>query len=108
MADEQEAMWLHSRGELSIVELAQLSGLAEPMLRELVDYGALSPADPQASEWVFSAVCVTRLRTAARLCNDLELETPVLALAISFLERIERLEEEVRALRAELGKNARR
>jgi chaperone modulatory protein CbpM len=108
MADEHDVMWLHARGEVTIVELARLSGLAEPTLRELVDYGALSPADPQAAEWIFSAVWVTRVRAAARLCDDLELETPVLALALSFLERIERLEEEVRALRAELGRNARR
>jgi len=43
------------------------------------------------------------VRTAARVCNDLELETRALALALSYVERIHRLEEEVRRLTAQLG-----
>ena len=98
--EHEETTWLHSHGQVSIVELAQCSGLPESLLRELVDYGALSPADPQAPEWHFSADYVVTVRTAARLRNDLELETPVLAMTLSFLERIKRLEAEVRHLRA--------
>jgi hypothetical protein len=98
--EHEETMWLHSHGQVSIVELAQCSGLPESLLRELVDYGALSPADPQAPQWQFSADYVVTVRTAARLLNDLELETPVLAMTLSFLERIKRLEAEVRHLRA--------
>lgn len=98
--DQDDVMWLNTHKQVSIIELARSSGLPESLLRELVDYGALSPADPEAAEWHFSADYVVTVRTAARLRNDLELETPVLAMTLSFLERIERLESEVRHLRA--------
>jgi chaperone modulatory protein CbpM len=101
--DHDDAMWLHARAQVSIVELAESSGLPEPVLRELVEYGALAPADPQAPQWVFSGDCLVRVRTAARLRNDLELETPALALVLSLLDEIHRLDREVRHLGAQLS-----
>ncbi len=59
-----------------MVELARVSGLAPDVLRELVEYGALALVATEAAEWSFSAECVVRVRTAARLKTDLELETP--------------------------------
>jgi chaperone modulatory protein CbpM len=102
-AEDEDVFWLHSQRQVSIVELAQSSGLTETTVRELVEYGALAPADPQAREWSFSADCVVRVRSAARLCTDLELETHALALVLSFLERINRLEGELRHLQAQLA-----
>jgi chaperone modulatory protein CbpM len=102
MADEQDGIWLHTRHQVTIVELAEFSGFREPELRELVEYGALAPVDPQASEWRFAADWVAELRAAARLREDLELETPAVALALSLLRRIDRMEDEMRALRAQL------
>jgi chaperone modulatory protein CbpM len=104
MANEQEdAVWLHARSRITIVELAQFSGLREEVLRELVEYGALSPADPQAPEPHFNADRVPSVRAAARLYNDLELEMPALALVLSFLDRIEELETRLRELKAQLA-----
>ena len=100
-AEEQELLWLHSETRISIVELAQFSGFPESVLRDLVEYGALTPVVPQ-DEWTFGADCVPRLRKAARLHGDLELDTPTLALVLSFLETIQRLEGEVRDLGARL------
>jgi chaperone modulatory protein CbpM len=102
MADPAGADWLHAESQVTLVELSRSSGLPEEVLRELVDYGALEPAEG-AGEWCFSADCVVRVRTAARLRNDLELETPSLALVLSFLERIQHLEAEVRHLHAQLA-----
>ena len=98
--ERDEAVWLHTQAQLSIFEVAQSSGLSQELLRDLVECGALPLADPQA--WTFGADCVTRLRTAARLRNDFELEDDVLALVLSFLERIEELQAEVRHLGAQL------
>ena len=103
MPDENDVMWLHSHAQVTIVELAECSGLPEPVLRELVEYGALEPADPQAREWVFGGDCVVRVRTAARLRNDLELETPALALVLALLDEIHRQEGELRRLGAQLS-----
>ena len=100
--DSDDALWLHAQARVSIVELAQCSGLPETVLRELVEYGALSPADPDSMEWAFGADCLARARSAARLRNDLELETSALALVLSLLEQIHDLDAEVRRLQAQL------
>jgi chaperone modulatory protein CbpM len=89
---------------VSIVELSECAGIPESELRELVEYGALSPVSADR----FSAACLKRLRTAARLRNDLELETTSFALVITFLERIESLEARVRELSAQRQAPARR
>ncbi len=102
MADAEDAAWLHAQAQVTIVELARSSGLSEEVLRDLVEYGALEPAS-QGVEWCFSAECVVRVRAAARLRNDLELETPSVALVVSFLERIQKLEAQVRHLHAQLA-----
>ena len=106
MIDPAEADWLHAGSRVTLVELARTSGLPEEVLRELVEYGALEPAEG-AGEWCFSAECVVRVRKAARLRNDLELETGSLALVLSFLERIQHLEAQVRHLHAQLAGPAR-
>jgi chaperone modulatory protein CbpM len=102
MADEPDAVWFHAERRVTIVELAQCSGLREDVLRELVEYGALAPVDPAAEPFDFNARNVARVRAAARLANDLELETNALALVISLLGRIDDLEERVRDLNAKL------
>ena len=101
--DSDDALWLHAQARFSMLELAQCSGLPETVLRELVEYGALSPAEADAVEWAFGGDCVARARTAARLRRDLELETPALALVLSLLERIDQLGAEVRHLHAQLA-----
>lgn len=100
MAEQDDAEWLHAQVQVTIVELAQSSGLPEAVLRELVEYGALAPVDPRSEQWCFGADCVGRLRAAARLREDLELETSMLALVLSFLDRIQVLESRVRHLEA--------
>jgi|RhiMetStandDraft_4_1073278.scaffolds.fasta_scaffold101524_2 chaperone modulatory protein CbpM len=100
--DDDHAVWLHERTSVTIVELERTSGLPRDLLRDLVDMGALEPLDASAAEWKFAADCVARLRRGAQLYRDLELETSALALALSFMERIEELEERLRALDAQL------
>jgi len=99
---EHDAVWLHTQRQVTIVELAECAGVNETVVRELVELGALSPADEQGAEWVFSADCVASLRSAVRLSSDLELETPAMALAFSLLDRIRHLEDELRHVRAQL------
>ena len=103
MAEHEEAVWLHAESQVTLVELVRSSGIPEDVVRELVDYGALE-AQGSGTQWCFSADCVASMRTAARLRADLELETPALALVLSFLERIQRLESHVRHLHAQLAR----
>ena len=98
--DIGEAMRLDAQQALTLRELVELSGLAESMLRELVDYGALEPLEWSASTMTFGAHCVVIARTARRLSHDLELDAHAVAVMLRLVERIEALEAEVRALRA--------
>ena len=98
MADPTEGVvWFETHTQVTLVEVARSSGLPEPLLRELVEYGALATEEGDR----LSAACVGRLREAARLRADLELDTPSLALVLRFLERIEALEARVRYLSAQ-------
>ena len=99
MAEQSQAVWLESHTRVTLVELAQCSGLPESTLRELVEYGALYAESGDT----FAGECVGRLRRAARLGQDLELETPAIALLLHFLERIESLEAQVRHLHAQVA-----
>ena len=82
---------------ISIDDLAATSGLTVAELHELVEYGALTPRGE-----FFSIQCVSCVRRAARLRRDFELDLPAIALIVSFLERIETLELEMRQLSARL------
>jgi len=102
MSSDQDFMWVNEYREVSIVEVSRFCGLSEAEIGELVEYGALIPSDTQEHELRFRAECLDRLRRASRLCHDLELELPAMALVLSFLERIDTLEAQVRQLSAQL------
>ncbi|HVP88846.1 MAG TPA: chaperone modulator CbpM [Casimicrobiaceae bacterium] len=86
-------------GEISFAQLIEYSGLSERELRELIDYGALSPREP-VEPWSFDASALRAARIAERLRRDFELDANALSLVLSYVERIEELEAEMRALRA--------
>jgi chaperone modulatory protein CbpM len=96
-----EGLWLTEDYQLSLAQLAELAGLSEVELRELVDYGAIAPVDPRAAQWVFTATCLTTVRAANRLRASFELEPHGVALVLSLLDRIRDLEAQLHALRAQ-------
>ena len=79
------------------------SGLPENELRELVRYGALVPQDPEAPTWTFEARWLVVAKTASRIRRDFELDPHGVSVVLGYLERIESLEAEIRALRARSG-----
>ena len=97
-----EVVWLDEQRELTLAELAELSGLSEAELHELEDCGAIAPIDPDAGTQMFSAHYLVLARTACRLRNDFELNTQGLAVALALLDRVRTLETELRELRAQL------
>jgi len=106
-AEPTEAVWLTEDHEFSLAELAELSGLSEAELRELVDYGAVTPIDPDSSPWVFTGKCLLTVRTACRLRISFDLEPHGVALIISLLDRIHDLEAQLGSLRAQLPRHTR-
>jgi len=99
-----ETLWLDERGTVTLVELAECSGLSESELHELVDIGALEPLDAGASQLSFGSRCIVAARAACRLRDDFELDTSGLAVALSLLERVHELESELQRMRARLPK----
>ncbi len=106
-AEHTEAQWLIEECEFSLTELVELSGSSAEELRELVEYGAITPVNPDAPQWVFPGKCLPTVRAASRLRVSFELEPHGMALVISLLERIHDLEDQVDSLRAQLPRRAR-
>jgi chaperone modulatory protein CbpM len=97
-----DAVWLDERQQFSLAELADLSGLPERELRQLIDYEALLPTDPGAAEVRFGAHCLVIARMACRLRNDFDLDSGGLALTLTLLDRIHALETQLRELHAQI------
>lgn len=97
-----EPAWLDARSSVCCDELSRMSGMSIAELEELVDYGALMPLPGQAEERRFSADCVVRLRDAARLRGDFDLDMFTVGLLLGYMERIEQLERRLHALEAQV------
>ena len=102
MAEHDEVVWMHAERVISIVDLANYCGVHEMEVRELVEYGALEPSGA-AEPWSFNADRAPQVRSALRLCHDLELEPASAPLVLSLLDRIHDLEERLRELTAKRG-----
>jgi len=98
-----EALYLDTLAEVTWKELVSAAGLPEAELTELVHYGALVPRDPEAPTWTFEARWLAVAKTASRIRHDFELDPHAVSVVLCYVERIQRLEEELRALRAHRG-----
>jgi vacuolar-type H+-ATPase subunit B/Vma2 len=99
----EDAMYIDAIAEVTWSQIVSASGLPENELRELVRYGALVPQNPEATTWTFEARWLVVAKTASRIRRDFELDPHGVSVVLSYLERIERLEAELRALRAQRG-----
>ena len=105
MTVDSEVLWLDERRVVSLTELLELSGLHETELLDLVQTGAIPAREAPGGGLAFSARVVTVARTACRLRDDFELDTPGLGVALRLLERVRDLEGEIARLRAQLPGN---
>ena len=101
-AEHAEAQWLTEECEFSLPELVELSGSSDEELRELVEYGAITPVNPESPQWMFPGKCLPTVRAACRLRVSFDLEPHGVALVISLLDRIYDLEAQMGSLRAQL------
>lgn len=99
---DNEVFWLDEHRVVSLAELVEFSGLSEGELLELVHAGVIPVREARGATYTFSARVVTVARTACRLRDDLELDTPGLGVALRLLERVSELESEIGRLRAQL------
>ncbi len=78
-------------------ELLAASGLAQEELVELVEFGVFETSDGVAG-WSFQARAVHQARRAVKLRDAFGLNPPGMALALTYLEKIEALEQRLREL----------
>ena len=103
IAPTQDAMRVEATTEVTWMQMVRATGMSEAELTELVRYGALVPRDPDAATWTFESHWLLVARTASRIRRDFDLDPHGVSVVLSFLERIESLEAELQALRAQLG-----
>jgi chaperone modulatory protein CbpM len=96
-----EMLWFEEH-VVSLSELAELTGLPSGMLEELVSAGAIEPIDAASPEPRFGAAALSAARHARRLREDFDLDAQALSLVLGLLDRIDRLEQQLQALRARL------
>jgi chaperone modulatory protein CbpM len=89
---------LSEQETVTLDELAGLCTVERRWVVELVQQGALEPLGPAHDEWRFSATALGRVRTAARLHRDLDLDAAGIALALDLLDEIEVLRARLRSL----------
>ena len=94
-----EVQWLDEDASCTLVELAARSRFSAGELLELVAIGVIPPLHGDANAGSFSGHALDKVRIAARLRNDFELDIRGVALALTLLERIGALERELRQLR---------
>jgi chaperone modulatory protein CbpM len=82
---------LDDAGELTLDELALICACESGWIIELVEEGILEPVGQRPQEWRFTAVCMSRVRTATRLHRDLEVNLAGVALAMELLDEISEL-----------------
>ena len=100
--DLTDVVWLDDQQEISLAELAEISGLSAAELGELVENGALVPNNPLEEQWTFSGNYIVTVQTVCRLRQDFDLDLNALGLALLFLDRIRELESQLYDLRAQL------
>ena len=99
----EDALYLDTVTEVTWTQLISASGLPESELTELVHYGAIQPRDPDAPTWTFEARFLAVAKTASRIRRDFELDPHAVSVVLCYLDRIQRLEAELNALRAQRG-----
>lgn len=84
---------------VTFTELCQSCDVGGDVVAEMVELGILEPTGGDPGDWCFAAVGLRRATTAVRLQRDLGVNLAGAALALELLDRIERLEARLRALR---------
>ncbi|HKW80143.1 MAG TPA: chaperone modulator CbpM [Casimicrobiaceae bacterium] len=102
IGEYSDALWPDERQSLPLRMLAELSGLSEAELVQLVDCGAITASVEAAGQRMFTVHSVSIARTARRLRDDFELDPHGIAVLLAYLDRIHELEAQLRALQARL------
>lgn len=97
-----ETMWLNTNDVCSFEYIIKTSGIQREHLTDLIEAGVIHPSRDQQGNDVFHTECIMVARQARRLRDDFELDRQGLALAMTLLKRIRRLEAQLDDLQAHM------
>ncbi|MCP4316567.1 MAG: MerR family transcriptional regulator [Hyphomicrobiales bacterium] len=84
---------------VSLAELCRSCGVRAEWVVELVEEGILEPEGTAPARWRFSAISITRARTAWHLQRDLGVNKAGIAVALNLMDEREALHHLVRRLK---------
>ncbi|AGR58237.1 chaperone modulator CbpM [Salmonella bongori] len=88
----------------TITEFCLYTGVTEEELNEIVGLGVIEPYDGENADWQFDDRAVSVVQRALRLREELALDWPGIAVALTLLEENSRLREENRLLMRRLSR----
>ena len=98
-----DSLWLNDSDACCIENLAELSGLSIEDIEDLIENGVITPVDSSARPPSFQLHTILIVKTARRLRDDFQLDRHGITLALTLLQRIRELENELNARRAVSG-----
>ena len=84
--------------ELTLSELCRACNIQAEQVLELFEQGLLEPQPGDANSWRFTGIIVRRVKRAAKLQRDLEVNWAGAALALELIDELDRLREQLRRL----------
>lgn len=88
----------------TVTEFCLHTGVTEEELNEIVGLGVIEPDDTSVDVWLFDDRAVTVVQRALRLRQELALDWPGIAVALTLMEDNSRLRQENRLLRQRLSR----
>jgi len=90
---------------LSFDELCLTAGISKDYMLALVEHEIAVPVTGmQPQQWQFHVTCVMRVKKAARLYRDLDIDWADLGLVLNLLDEIEQLKNENSQLKQQLAR----
>ncbi len=87
-----DLVWLDSGRNLGFDDIEALTGASSAEIQELIEHDVLVPISLSSTPWQFNADCVFIVNQVRRLRDDMHLGAHELAITLTLLERIRRLE----------------
>lgn len=85
--------------EFTLAELCRVCNVAPEFVSDMIEYGVIEePEGLSSEEWRFTSDDLRRMRIAARLYRDLEINMAGAALVLDLMEEMERMRAQIELL----------
>ena len=91
-----QSIWLNDVDVCQIDHLIEVSGLSLEEIEDLINHEIIVPQDRNANPRFFYLHYVMTVKMARRLRDDFQLDRNGLSLALTLLQRVQALEEELK------------